>query len=493
MVNDILTKRLRFCTTLPSLPTIAIKILEIANKPDADITQICHYISLDPALAAKILKIANSPLFKSRRISNNIRQAVGTLGTHAVIIIALSFSLTSSLMTPSKENLHPFDNNNFWRRSIVSALASRILGEKFKLKGWDDLFLAGLLQDIGILAFSVMMPEEYKPVFLSAPDHDALLESERKTFDTGHDEIGYLLLKQWHIPDHISIACLASHHQPAPNATKPTSFDCVAASGYIADYFLDPKKAGNVATVTNAVQRWLGIDSLELKKIIDTMETEIHSVAELFEITIHHPTEIAGITAQAKELLTIHSLTTVRELEDKTQRDGLTGAHNRSFFNNMFQKEFYLSQENAFPLTIAMIDIDYFKKVNDTHGHVAGDTLLVVIVRKILGQIRQDDVLSRYGGEEFSLILPGTTLDISIKLLTRLKDSIAAISHKLDNGTCINITVSIGVAVNMDNGIRFACHEDMLKAADLALYSAKHAGRNKIVEWNPLLKNEIIN
>ncbi|SFP54237.1 diguanylate cyclase (GGDEF) domain-containing protein [Nitrosomonas cryotolerans] len=490
-MNDILTRRLRFCTTLPSLPTIAIKILEIASNPDADITQICHYISLDPALATKILRVANSPLFKSRRVSNNIRQAVGTLGTHAVIVIALSFSLTSSLMAHSKEkeNIYPFDNNNFWRRSIVSALASRILGEKFKLKGWDDLFLAGLLQDIGILALSALMPEEYSPVFSSACDHGTLLKSERKAFGTGHDEIGYLLLKQWHIPDHISIACLASHHQPAPDAMAPTSFDCIAASGYIADYFLDPKKAGNVATVTNAVQRWLGIDSMELKEIIDTMETEIHSVAELFEVTIHHPTEIADIIAQAKELLTIHSLTTVRELEDKTQRDGLTGAHNRLFFDNTLQKEFHLSQENAFPLTIAMIDIDYFKKVNDTHGHVAGDILLVAIVRKILGQIRQDDVLSRYGGEEFSLILPGTTLAISMKLLTRLKDNIAAISYKLDNGTCINITVSIGVAVNMDNGIRFACHEDMLKAADLALYSAKHAGRNRIVEWNPSLKN----
>ncbi|MEK7792294.1 MAG: HDOD domain-containing protein, partial [Pseudomonadota bacterium] len=98
MLTDTLERRLRFCATLPSLPAIAIKIIDLANDPNADINTACQYISLDPALSAKILKTANSPLYKSRRSATNIRQAVSILGTHTVIVIALPFSLANSLI-----------------------------------------------------------------------------------------------------------------------------------------------------------------------------------------------------------------------------------------------------------------------------------------------------------------------------------------------------------------------------------------------------------
>jgi len=483
-MNDNLTQRLRLCATLPSLPTVAIKIIELANDPNVDITTISHYISLDPALSAKILKAANSPLYKSRRASNNVRQAVCILGTHTVIVIALSFSLASSLMKQPGNSHCAIDSNSFWRRSITSALACRALGEKLGLEILDDLFLAGLLQDIGILAFNTMMPEEYEPVFASVSSHNALLKAESEAFGVGHDELGYALLKQWRLPEHISMACLASHGQSIPNEIGLTIFGCVAVSGYIADYFLSPEKAGAVSAASEAARSRLNLDSTALMEVIDIMATGSASVEELFEITIHKPADISGILSGAKELLTMQTLTKIRELEEKSQRDGLTNAHNRSFFDHLLEREFALSKQHKIPLTLAMIDLDHFKKINDTYGHLVGDSILIAVVRVIYGQLRQDDILCRYGGEEFSLVLPGSTLASSASLLSRLKDSIAAISYKVDNGEQVNITASIGVAANMDGEMRFERPEDMLKAADLALYAAKHAGRNRIVEWN---------
>src|SRR5690606_29494164 len=116
-----------------------------------------------------------------------------------------------------------------------------------------------------------------------------------------------------------------------------------------------------------------------------------------FEITIHQTDEISAIMAEAKELLTIQSLSKVRELEEKSQHDGLTGARNRAYFDETLQREFYLSSQHALPLTIAMIDLDHFKKINDTFGHMAGDALLIATVRTIIGQVRHDDTLCRYG------------------------------------------------------------------------------------------------
>jgi diguanylate cyclase (GGDEF)-like protein len=488
-VNDEITRKLRFCTSLPSLPAVAIKIIDLANDPNADIGVACQYISLDPALSAKILKLANSPLYKSRRVATNIRQAVSILGTHTMIVVALSFTLANSLMKTPGQYATVFNNETFWLRSIASSLACRALGEKLGLKNLDDLFLAGLLQDIGILAYSAIMPTEYGSVYSSTSDHDLLLKTEREEFGVGHDELGYALLKQWHIPDYIAISCVSSHGQPEPKELEPTLQACVAVSRYLADYFLNPKETGKISILTEAAQSWLNLDSATLTEVIDIMESGLSSVEDLFDITIHDASEIAGILTEAKELLTVQGLAKVRELEEKSQRDGLTGAHNRTYFDDKLQREFFLSKRNNIPLTIAMIDLDHFKNVNDTYGHVVGDAILVAVVCAIFGQIRQDDTLSRYGGEEFTLILPGTTLAASRNLIRRLKDNIAAIAYKLEDNNCVNVTTSIGVAAYMDDATNFQEPKDMIIAADAALYAAKHAGRNEIVEWNVSLQS----
>ena len=486
MLDDNLKSRLNFCTTLPSLPAVALKIIELANDPDADIGAVCQYISLDPVLAAKLLKTANAPLYKSRRVATNIRQAVSILGTHSVIVIALSFTLANSLMKNSASNsLAAFDNNIFWRRSITSALACRALGEKLGLSFLDDLFLAGLIQEIGILAFSAIVSEEYNKIYSSIADHDLLLKTEREVFGSGHDELGYALLQKWHIPDYIALSCIASHSQAGPKDLGPTLQSCVAVSRYLADYLLAPKDSGKLTFLTKAAHDWLGIDDETLVDVIKLMEIGLKPVEELFDIKIHNSIEAAEIMATAKELLMMHNLARAKELEEKSQRDGLTGAHNRIYFDETLRREFHLSAQYHLPLTIAIIDLDHFKQVNDTHGHLAGDSLLVTVVSAIYDQIRQDDTLSRYGGEEFALILPGTTLAASRNIISRLKDAIAAIEFKLDDHYAIHITASIGVASNEEGATHFHAPLDMVKAADSALYTAKHAGRNRIIEWQP--------
>ncbi len=484
-MNDDLTKRLRYCTTLPSLPAIAIKIIDLANDPDTDIGILCDHIVYDPALSAKILKIANSPLYKTRRSSTNVRQAVSLLGTHTVIVIALSFSLAESFIKNPAPN-PAIDNNLFWRRAITSALASRALGEKLKITNLDDLFLIGLLQDIGILIYSTIMPETYGSVFASTNDHDILIETERKTYETGHDELGYILLKQWHIPDNIASACLTSHNQPESNAQAHTLHACAATARYLADYFLTPNNSEKLDKLSKKARSWLNLDEKTLADVIDIMAEGLDSVEDLFDITIIQSFELSGLLAEAKELLTVHSVSKVKELEEKSYRDGLTGAHNRTYFDETLNQEFSLSRQHHLPLTIVMIDLDHFKRINDTYGHLTGDGMLVAVTRTILGLIRQDDTLCRYGGEEFALILPNTTLAASRYITCRLKEAIAAISYQSEDSSAIRITTSIGVASYMENMPQFQQPNDLIKAADLALYTAKKNGRNKIVEWNEL-------
>lgn len=485
-MKDTLLSQLRFCTKLPSLPSIAMKIIDLAGRFDTNLNQINHYISLDPALAAKIVKTANSPLYKSRHPISNIGQAVNILGMHGVMVIALSFSLTDSLMKQSRNMLNPVSSGLFWRRSITSALACRALGKRLGMdRLLDDLFLAALLQDIGILAFFALVHEDYSRIIAAATSHEEMYNMERKQFGLGHDELGGALLAHWKLPTYIIEACKRSHH--AAGSNQPGINECVAASGSIAEYFLTPGDEAKIKIATDVTYSSLGLDQFALMEVLEDMRSELQHVEELFAISILSPNQLSGLVDEARELLTTRTLIKIRELENKVQHDGLTGAHNRSYFDDTLRSEFLFSCQQEAPLALAMIDLDHFKAVNDTHGHIAGDGVLVAIVRVISAQIRQTDVLCRYGGEEFALILPSTSINDARHLLTRIQENIQEIAYKLDSGHIVKVTASIGLVVNMDREKSFEDERAMLDAADCALYAAKHGGRDQIMEWNPSL------
>ena len=156
--------------------------------------------------------------------------------------------------------------------------------------------------------------------------------------------------------------------------------------------------------------------------------------------------------------------------------DGLTGANNKRSFDEEMQREFHRFLRYGRPLVLVMLDIDHFKKVNDTFGHLAGDRVLSELGRLIGGMVRTEDTFSRYGGEEFALLLPEMGLDDGIRFAERLRADIAAARFEFD-GMTIPVTISGGVA---------GAHADMtgpdkfVAAADELLYAAKHNGRNRI-------------
>jgi diguanylate cyclase (GGDEF)-like protein len=129
------------------------------------------------------------------------------------------------------------------------------------------------------------------------------------------------------------------------------------------------------------------------------------------------------------------------------------------------------------PLSIAMIDADNFKAVNDIHGHDVGDLVLRMITDTCHDSLRKNDVLARYGGEEFVVLLPETQLSGAITVMERVRERIEATTLELEQGQRIRITVSVGLAglSNEDEDIG-----TLLKRADDALYAAKHAGRNRV-------------
>jgi len=158
--------------------------------------------------------------------------------------------------------------------------------------------------------------------------------------------------------------------------------------------------------------------------------------------------------------------------------DGLTGVHNKRFFLDFLERELRVSARQQTPLSLIMIDIDHFKKVNDTHGHLAGDNVLKEMCRRIKPRVRATDLIARYGGEEFAVVMPQTGREGGLQfaeVMRALVQSEVFLPGDID----LACTISLGLAeADMSNT---ASPEDLIKRADDNLYEAKRSGRNRAV------------
>jgi diguanylate cyclase (GGDEF)-like protein/PAS domain S-box-containing protein len=173
-------------------------------------------------------------------------------------------------------------------------------------------------------------------------------------------------------------------------------------------------------------------------------------------------------------------LTATRKLQEELRlmanTDPLTGLLNRRRFLEQADTEFLRSHRYQHELAAVMLDIDHFKTINDTHGHFVGDQMLIAMSRATEGLLRGTDILGRWGGEEFVILMPETPLGGAAILAERLREQLAQLAVDTPAGT-LHFTISAGVAARSepDAGIT-----DILQRADSALYTAKHHGRNRI-------------
>jgi len=220
----------------------------------------------------------------------------------------------------------------------------------------------------------------------------------------------------------------------------------------------------------------VGLDGL--KGIVQSLIADTQKVAE-------QNSQLDGKLKQSSQ-----QMQNLREELEVAQReamtDGLTGIPNRKFFDMSLRQAVMDSMESGKALSLLMLDIDFFKKFNDEHGHQIGDEVLKLVARVLQTSIKGRDVAARYGGEEFSIILPDTTLQNATSVGEHIRKSMASrkIVRRNSGKTFGNITLSIGAA-------QFEMGESMssiIERADAALYRAKDGGRNRVMAAEPTEK-----
>jgi diguanylate cyclase (GGDEF)-like protein len=211
-----------------------------------------------------------------------------------------------------------------------------------------------------------------------------------------------------------------------------------------------------------------GIDYMQQNCVLMPLESPKTKEVEFISVVIFDVTDTALYQKQLSEALL--------ELEQTSITDGLTRIYNRRHLQTCFNLEFSRASRHRTALSLIMFDLDHFKKVNDTHGHPAGDAVLKEVAQRVKSLMRAEDIFGRYGGEEFSVLLPDTDLAGAVAAAERIRLIIEA-DPIVSGNLLIPVSTSLGVST-LTEKMRNA--EELLQLADDSLYDSKHNGRNRV-------------
>ncbi|MEW6600880.1 MAG: GGDEF domain-containing protein [Nitrospirota bacterium] len=497
--TDSLDSLLKGVATLPSLPAIALRIIQEIKKDKSSINDLAEIISYDPALTAKILRIANSSFYSLPYKVDSIEKAVHILGLEALKNIALSFTIVRGL----KRNLvDEFDHELFWKRSITSAVSAEMIAAKLNLKR-EDTFVTPLLMDIGVLVMYLMRPDDYLRV-INKKRATTLptCEAEVSVYGFDHQDVGSEILKKWGLPESIYMP-IAYHHKKddRPAGLKDITVILMLAD-IVSSVYHGSKSSKKFNELTHLLQDKLNMTEAEVSEFVDLIADKTVEILTSFELDAGDMKPYSQILQeaneelgklnlsyeqlfmelkQAKEMaekLAVEAWEVKERLREVAIKDGLTGLYNHRHFQELMDKEILRAERYSHIMSLIMVDIDYFKKVNDTYGHPQGDIVLHSIADVFDQTIRKPDAAARYGGEEFAIMLPETDIKGAVTLAERLRQIVERLAIKLGDKT-VKVTISLGVTT-YDPARGGRTKLEIIEAADKALYNSKKTGRNKL-------------
>lgn len=477
-MNQELLDRILQSPRLPSLPTIALEVVDLAQQPEVDFREIADVIQHDPALSSKILKTVNSAFYGQVREISTVSRALQVLGLNSVKTLALGFSLVGNLQSTRDQ---VFDHVGYWRRCIFTATAARTLSQHAGIVQHEEAFLGGLLQDMGMVAMSQALGDEYASVLRDAgPEHSSLRASEIEALDIDHASVGAALAEAWKLPP-VLVAPIRYHEDPdGADPELQTLVRSVALGNRVADIFLSEEGDGAALdSYFNLAKSWFGITRDQAEPALKQIHEQTADLSGLFELPTGNLGNSDEILARANEALmqlTLQSQQENTQLISQVSTDALTGVSNRRALDQYAAEQFGLARSRG-PLSVLFLDVDHFKRFNDAHGHDLGDRVLVVVAETLRSSIGDHGTVFRYGGEEFAIVCPATSCQAAIDLAEQARASVESRPlTRAGDPLTLSVTCSIGVATHA--GDTFERADQLIKAADEAVYAAKAAGRN---------------
>ena len=467
---------------LPSPPAVALQVLDLVHDPRVSITALATTLSNDPSLASKVLRTANSSFYAQSRRVATVSDAIVVLGLNTVRTLALGFSLVDHLRADQRAG---FNHDDFWRRSLVTATAARSVAAAARGARREEAFLGGLLLNLGVLALNAGL-EGYGAIFrASGGNYRSLSEVEQAELGVTHEDVGVALVDAWNLPPQLS-ACMRFHDDPdaAPEEWRDL-VRLVSVGDAVAALCAGDDPGGALLTYRGRAASF-DISDEAADGLLGEVEANVAVMEGLFDLHGSMGGSASDLLARANDALAMLSLQASqdasrlavedRDLAGAASTDSLTGIANRRHFEEFLEAQYLLTARYRYPLSVLFIDLDDFKSRNDTWGHSTGDRVLQAVALSLLQVARGADLVSRFGGDEFAIALPATSLDGARFAAERVRRAISEVRIPSGTGIDIGITASVGVA-QLDVAVQHSASA-LIEAADAGAYRAKQAGRN---------------
>lgn len=491
---------------LPSLPEVAIQVLNIARHPDPDFRELVEAIRIDPAIAGRILKTANSALLGMRTRASSIEIAVPRLGTNMVRALVLGFCLADSHQTRSL-NLRPW-YQTIWRESLIQAAAAEALAER--QNGAVDpcnWFLAGLLQDIGRLALLSVCQEEYVEHVLDGPANCAQTELEQQYFGFTHVDVSAALCRQWNLEEGV-IHAVACHHTRAHRVVPLRFASCTSlvagliTASHISEYLCEV--SSNLGCSREKFERLLlqvfAMRPNDVFRLLADVDSRVGEIASAFSVDIGSTRSLESILSDAQEVLSQLAVNSQMRLVNAnadvdsppsaagTQntgpgasklkstsgtsydrwRDEQTECFSRTWLNESLTATLRQVHAEQLPLGMLILGLDA-AAVRPTQ---AEDALVRHIAGLLKKSVRLSDSIVRFSDSEFLLMMS----DINLDMLHLLADQIRQRLERDLPGLAAGLPATafhIGAVYYHPSTQRLATGEGLLREVQNALRDAK--------------------
>lgn len=487
-MNPDILERVLSCDSLPTLPAVGVRVLELTSDENVSIRDIAQTIQNDQALAAKVVRTVNSSFFGLRRPCTSINQAIVMLGLSAVKTLALGFSLVSTIS--GQEGEGSFDFPAYWRRSLYSGIGARVIAREARVGGEEECFLGGLLQDVGVVALYRTLGAEYGALLArAAGNHRVLAELERTHLEIQHGDVGAMLAARWKLPDEL-VMPIKYHERPnaAPAAHLPR-VRAVALGNIAADVLMAPEPAGPLLRFCTRAEEWFGLGRGRAEEILKNIAQATREVSRLLEVNAGKIPDAEEILRRAQERL--RQITLPAEAEDQTpdepaDRDAATGLAGRQTFDRTLVAAFEQCRTGAAPLSLALVEVMGLEEMARTHGPAAAEAALAMAAASLRDEFRI------VGGHAFRHGLATLAVVTARGDRTAVERAAEAARRRIV-GTLVQVggkRLAVGVSAGLVwvDGLtlgKFADAGELAAFTDSALRAAKLAGRNTLRVYVP--------
>ncbi len=490
-----LRQRIETVQHLPTSVDVAVQVIERCRDAECGCADLAELVVLDPSLSARFLSLANSAWFGLSRKITGVNQAVSLLGVSNAKSLCVSHCLTGLYQG---WNLCNDDAKAFWQAALLKASSGERLTKGFASSWSDDMFTLGLLQDIGVALMVSCDGVEY--AMLLRDQSVGLcerLEYERAVFGMDHAELGGCLAERIGLPQPFPEA-IRQHHRGVESIREtklcgdpvklamglfPHDFRCWPQPDYHAlDELIQAKLAGH----------WT-----DAKQLVDDVEERFNSIMALFSGGEHNATSLSELTAKACSVMTQISANVIiesqklvadnqyltrhmleaeskhRDAEDRATHDPLTGLLNRDGFARESACMAYGARVGNRSLALALFDLDDFKSFNDNHGHACGDEVLHSVARRLQSVVRGRELICRWGGDEFLVLLEGLSKEDSTLAFERMLTAISGdpVSWRDQQ---VNVRASAGIRW-IETVPQSFDMDEFIEQVDIAMYQNKRS------------------